>query len=81
MARIGYARVSTADQDLEVQQAKLKAEGCGIIRSEKVGVASVDRLKARAAIMGTYVSERMKAPTSANVTVSAIGRKNFPSIP
>lgn len=40
MARIGYARVSTLDQDLEIQQQRLVAEGCQIIRCEKVSGAS-----------------------------------------
>ncbi len=34
--------VSTVDQDLETQLAKLKAEGCEVIRSEKVSGGSRD---------------------------------------
>lgn len=40
MARIGYARVSTLDQDLDTQLARLKAEGCGIVRAEKISGGS-----------------------------------------
>ncbi|TAZ59946.1 recombinase family protein [Rhizobium leguminosarum] len=42
MTKIGYARVSTIDQDFELQQERLKAEGCVIVRAEKVSGASRD---------------------------------------
>ncbi|MBY5391030.1 recombinase family protein [Rhizobium leguminosarum] len=42
MTKIGYARVSTVDQDFEIQQQRLHAEGCQIVRSEKVSGASRD---------------------------------------
>ena len=35
MTAIGYARVSTADQNLEIQEAALRTAGCDVIRSEK----------------------------------------------
>jgi DNA invertase Pin-like site-specific DNA recombinase len=35
MAVIGYARISTTDQDLSIQDAALRAAGCDVIRAEK----------------------------------------------
>lgn len=40
MAIYGYARVSTIDQDLSIQEAALSAAGCTIIRAEKKSGAS-----------------------------------------
>jgi DNA invertase Pin-like site-specific DNA recombinase len=34
--KYGYARVSTRDQDLSIQEAALKAAGCELVRAEKV---------------------------------------------
>lgn len=44
MATYGYARVSTNDQDLTIQQEALKRAGCTVIRSEK---ATGTRLEGR----------------------------------
>ena len=35
MTAYGYARVSTIDQDLTIQQRALRAAGCRVIRAEK----------------------------------------------
>ncbi|KIU30447.1 resolvase [Methylobacterium radiotolerans] len=51
MARIGYARCSAQDQSLDVQIARLQAEGCQPIRSEKVSGASRDGRTELAAIL------------------------------
>jgi DNA invertase Pin-like site-specific DNA recombinase len=40
MAIYGYARVSTTDQDLTIQQEELKKAGCKVVRSEKVSGTS-----------------------------------------
>ena len=40
MGRVGYPRVSTTDQDLDIQIARLKAVGCDIVRHETGSGAS-----------------------------------------
>lgn len=51
MTKIGYARVSAADMSLTAQVERLKAEGCAIIRQEKVSGASREGRDELAAIL------------------------------
>jgi DNA invertase Pin-like site-specific DNA recombinase len=44
LATYGYARVSTEDQDCEIQVSALKAAGCAVVRQEKrSGTTTADR--------------------------------------
>lgn len=51
MSKIGYARVSTQDQSLELQQEALKKAGCDVIRAEKVSGATTDGRNELATVM------------------------------
>lgn len=51
MARFGYARVSSTDQDLTIQLEKLKAAGCTVVRSEKMSGKSADDRPELATVM------------------------------
>ncbi|MBO6815761.1 MAG: recombinase family protein [Rhizobiaceae bacterium] len=62
MTKIGYAQVSTSDQDYDGQIAKLEAEDCEIIRSEKVsGVSLKDRQELKTII--EFLRQGSSSPT------------------
>ena len=42
-AKIGYARTSTVEQNLDAQIAALKAAGCGMVRTEQKSGTSLER--------------------------------------
>ena len=50
--RIGYARVSSADQDHSIQETRLKAAGCEVVRAEKASGKSLEGRDELAAIIG-----------------------------
>lgn len=51
MPRFGYARVSSADQDLSIQIETLRAAGCQVVRSEKMSGKSADDRPELATVM------------------------------
>ena len=51
MARYGYARVSSTDQDYATQDARLRAAGCEVIRAERISGKSRDGRDELARIM------------------------------
>ena len=50
--RLGYARVSTTDQDLKIQRKALKRAGCGVIFEEKVSGTKRDGREELTKVLG-----------------------------
>lgn len=55
MAKIGYARVSTTDQDTEIQVKQLEAAGCDKVYREQISGSTMERPQLQAAL--DYIRE------------------------
>jgi hypothetical protein len=71
MSIIGYARVSTTDQDLSIQEAALRSAGCEVIRAEKrSGTTTAGRDELRTVFDFLRMAD-ISAGTSPNRTAGA----------
>lgn len=85
MTRIGYARVSTTDQDTALQVAALRAAGCEVIREEKASGTStkgrgelatvLDFLRAGDALVVTRIDRLARSIADLQTIVRAIREK------
>ena len=65
MTLYGYARVSTIDQDLAVQEERLRAAGCRIVRAEKRSGAAREGQGSRMRGCGPMHGPALKKPLPA----------------
>src|SRR3978361_2337384 len=91
MTVIGYARVSTTDQNLDVQESALRTAGCTLIRSEKrTGTTTAGReelrtvldfLRSGDVLMVTRIDRLARSIGDLQDIVRAVKAKGEPSRP
>jgi DNA invertase Pin-like site-specific DNA recombinase len=75
MTVIGYARVSTTDQDLSIQEAALHAAGCDVIRAEKQsGTSTQGRAELRTVL--DFIGKGRRAAGHACRSPGALDRRS-----
>ena len=79
LANVGYARVSTLDQDLSLQLDALAAAGCGKVFEDHASGARADRAGLQAALdyaLGQFERDLIQERTRAGLAAAAVrGRK------